>query len=82
MKFEPLSAEEYLAILEEQGGHCALCDALPKRMKLHTDHDHKTGLIRGLLCFRCNRALPAYVTADWLRRAADYLEREIVLPDA
>lgn len=86
MKFEPLTTEEYNEILDEQGGGCAICDAKPKLRKdgvtpkrLHTDHDHRSGLIRGLLCYRCNRALPNYVTARWLRRALVYIERTTLL---
>jgi hypothetical protein len=42
------------------------------------DHDHHGMFIRGLLCHRCNRALPAWMTADWLRAAAAYLEKGAV----
>ena len=65
----------YDELLELQDGHCALCPATPKTRRLNIDHDHLTMQVRGLLCHRCNRALPDYVNADWLRRAADYLER-------
>lgn len=67
--------EEYVVMLIAQGGHCALCPSEPKTRRLHVDHDHRSGRVRALLCLRCNRALPAYVTPDWLRRAADYLDR-------
>jgi hypothetical protein len=55
---------------------CGICGtpASGKR-KLDRDHDHKTGLPRGLLHARCNRALPSWVTADWLDKAAAYLRR-------
>lgn len=38
------------------------------------DHDHKDMYIRGLLCVRCNRALVTWMSAKWLRAAADYLD--------
>jgi hypothetical protein len=71
---------EYERLLAAQGGHCALCPNVPKRLKkdgtpyrLHADHDHKTGKVRGLLCWKCNDALPTWVTADWCLRASGYL---------
>jgi hypothetical protein len=53
-----ISPEEYLAMLVKQGGVCFICgtDNWGKRMAT-IDHDHSTGVIRGLLCFRCNVAL-------------------------
>jgi hypothetical protein len=54
---------------------CELCGNVPKTRGLEWDHDHKTSRHRGWLCHRCNRALPSWITADWLRKAADYLER-------
>lgn len=66
---------EYAELLAKQDGHCALCPATPKTRKLHTDRDHKTGLVRGLLCMRCNRALPSWITTGWLDKAWRYLDR-------
>jgi hypothetical protein len=72
-----LSADEVDAMLEKQGGGCAICGALPERLgSLHLDHDHDTGRIRGLLCLSCNQALGHFRDrAELLRRAADYLEQ-------
>jgi hypothetical protein len=38
---------------------CASCGVQSpgKRTNWHTDHDHKTGRVRGILCARCNLAL-------------------------
>lgn len=72
-QWRSLPGADYLRLLADQGGGCAICGATPKTRRLHTDHDHKTGRVRGLLCYRCNRALPAWVSADWLVRAAEYL---------
>jgi hypothetical protein len=43
-------------LLESQQGRCAICDReeLEMRTPLVMDHNHKTGVIRGLLCHRCN----------------------------
>lgn len=55
------------------GPGCEICGAIPKR-GLHDDHDHRTNEHRGWLCHRCNRALPVWITAEWLLRAALYLD--------
>ena len=71
---EQLAPGEYEALLAAQGGVCAICGNPPKNRRLHIDHDHKTGRIRGLLCFTCNRyVLGKYSTPVKLLRAARYL---------
>jgi len=69
-----LSADDYAARLEAQGGGCALCGTKPKTRRLDVDHDHATGEVRGLLCHRCNRALPTWVDDRWLIAAIEYLQ--------
>lgn len=46
-------------LYESQAGKCAICAVeLERRGRgTHVDHDHTTGIVRGLLCRRCNRAL-------------------------
>ncbi len=64
---------DYDALLEKQGGLCALCRQRPAE---HVDHDHVTGRIRGLLCSCCNQALGnARDDIATLQRAIDYLRR-------
>src|SRR5216684_6545254 len=43
-------------LLEKQGGRCAICEVSEIEMgnKLHIDHNHRTGKVRGLLCRPCN----------------------------
>jgi hypothetical protein len=49
-----ITLEEYDAMHDAQGGKCAVCR---ERKAAHVDHDHRTGKVRGLLCFTCNAAL-------------------------
>jgi hypothetical protein len=43
---------------------------------VHLDHDHATGVVRGMLCFPCNAAI-GHLRDDpqVVRRAAAYLEK-------
>ncbi len=41
-------------LLAAQGGRCAICGAVDPE---HVDHDHRTGWVRGILCFNCNGGL-------------------------
>jgi Recombination endonuclease VII len=68
--------DEYQRLLTFQGGVCAICGNPPKNRRLSVDHNHRTGKVRGLLCFRCNRALPTYATSEWLRLAFGYVLRD------
>lgn len=58
-------------LLMKQVGHCALCP-LPAEV---VDHDHQSGQVRGLLCYRCNLLL-AGLDADpsWFSRAKEYVD--------
>ncbi|MGH9178293.1 MAG: endonuclease VII domain-containing protein, partial [Acidimicrobiales bacterium] len=53
-----ITPEVYDELLARQEGVCAICRRQPTPgISLHVDHDHDSGRIRGLLCFRCNNAL-------------------------
>lgn len=70
-----ITEADYDALLAEYGGLCWICGEPPKKRRLHVEHDHKTGRIRGLACWKCNNLLrwgrddPAI-----LRAAARYLD--------
>ena len=70
-----LTIEQYDAMLETQGGGCFICGRPPRDdISLHVDHDHSTGKVRGILCFRCNNALADFnEDTTVLRKAIGYL---------
>jgi len=71
-----VTPDEYERLLAAQGGGCAICGNPPKTRRLDVDHDHRTGEIRGLLCWTCNhKLLGKYATVEKLARAARYLSR-------
>lgn len=50
-----LTAEEFEALWASQGARCGICKSdLASQKRVHVDHDHATGRIRGILCFTCN----------------------------
>ena len=49
-----LSEEDYNSLVKAQEGKCGLCGADCTGRSLCVDHDHATGVIRGLLCRSCN----------------------------
>lgn len=67
-----LTEDDLAAMIEAQGGLCAICHERPAE---HVDHDHLTGIVRRVLCFPCNAALGHFLDRpDLLRSAIDYLE--------
>lgn len=70
-----LTSQEYDHLLQHQGGVCAICKLAPKNSRFHVDHNHKTGVIRGILCMWCNHKLLAGARESTiiLKRALEYL---------
>lgn len=52
-----LSIQDYDKLVQTQNGVCAICKGLSHHKNLDVDHDHKTKLVRGLLCQKCNKAI-------------------------
>lgn len=68
-----ISVLEFAELVLKQGGKCALCGEEPVRACV--DHDHKTGRIRGVLCYSCNGRLSRIdAEKDWLARALKYIK--------
>lgn len=59
-----LSEPDYRQLCALEGGRCAVCK---ERRRLVIDHNHATGVVRGLLCYRCNTMVGHYEKANELR---------------
>lgn len=79
-----LTFDDYRMLRDRaRDGLCEICGGPPDRAPsdafeatLHIDHDHETGAVRGLLCYKCNLAVGLFKNSpDLLRAAALYLER-------
>ncbi len=72
-----ISQGEYEAMFERQHGECAICGsrhADRRGLRLHVDHDHATGVVRGLLCGSCNFGIGKFRDSDeLLAKAIVYL---------
>lgn len=77
-----LSAEQYLGMLDSQKSKCAICfkeisgEVNTKELKAVVDHNHKSGIVRGILCLHCN-SIVGYSREDRgvLLAAIDYLKK-------
>lgn len=79
-----ITVQDYERMLAEQGGGCAICKRSEtfkhrksgKLRDLAVDHDHESGIVRGLLCTDHNNGLGLFGDDPaLLRAAADYIER-------
>ncbi len=54
-----ITLQEYKAKLDNQRGRCMICGRTPAEngKALAVDHNHKTGVVRDLLCNNCNVCL-------------------------
>lgn len=69
-----LSLAEFNALLEQQDRLCGICRLAMEKVAI--DHDHTTGVVRGLLCNNCNVGLGMFNDdSARLLRAMEYLER-------
>jgi len=74
----------YESILAGQGGGCAICGSRETfrnkktgtKHSLHVDHCHESGVVRGILCGRCNASLAMFSDSkEALLKAIAYLEK-------
>lgn len=85
LKKYDINYKEYLKILRKQNGLCAICKKPEKIITkgekvclLAVDHNHETGKVRGLLCYKCNISighLEENITI--LKNAIKYLKKYV-----
>ncbi len=75
-----ITLADYDRMFEEQNGRCWMCQRPGNKFgrgrmgRLHVDHNHKTGKVRGLLCYCCNGILGlANDSTETLARGISYL---------
>ncbi|WP_075895078.1 endonuclease VII domain-containing protein [Actinomadura sp. CNU-125] len=67
-----VTEEEVRQMIARQGGVCVICLRAAAK---HVDHDHFSGAVRHILCFKCNGALGQFEDdPQRMLLAADYLE--------
>ena len=71
-----ITLEQYEIILKSQNGLCKICEKVNiVGKRLAVDHEHKSGIIRGLLCDNCNLAIGKFEDdVERIKRAVSYLE--------
>lgn len=73
-----LDPDDYLDLVEDQAGLCAICGGASEDRALAVDHEHASGSIRGLLCSPCNSGLGMFRDdPELMRRAITYLEAHV-----
>ena len=68
-----IDRSEYNSLWDKQSGKCRICQCLLGRSTKtvpHVDHCHKTGEVRGLLCFQCNAGLGMFRDSPTVLEAA------------
>ena len=72
-----ITSEQYSVMVKAVNGLCVICGLPPKDDKLVVDHDHETGIIRGIICRRCNLGLGHFNDDPALiARALEYLLKD------
>ena len=69
-----ITFEQFLILLIEQKGCCAICKRPFVDERPLVDHDHETKIVRGLVHYGCNTLLAAIENVDFLNNALRYLE--------
>lgn len=78
-----MTLETWNEMFKAQGERCGCCGSEePGGAQWHTDHEHTTGLVRGILCRHCNHMLTRFNNEDRLLKGVDYLRRHAPMTEA
>ena len=75
-----ITCKQWDKMFKLQGGKCPICGT--KLFRYHekngrraapVDHDHKTGRVRGLVCYTCNRWRVGRNTLETSQKVVEYL---------
>lgn len=74
-----ITLDDMNKIMEEQEHKCAICgyeDIEDKKMFPVIDHCHTSGIVRGILCSKCNKGIGLFNdNVDFLISASNYLKK-------
>ena len=76
-----ISYKDWQKIWDSQGGKCAICGKNftkssnygLRSTEAHVDHNHKTKMVRGLLCVRCNSGIGHFDNLELTTKMIEYL---------
>lgn len=78
-KNKNIDMSSLIEVYKKFDGSCAICGSTDTQWSVgtwHTDHNHETGKVRGLLCQMCNTGLGRFFDdIILLEKAAEYLKR-------
>jgi hypothetical protein len=75
LKKYSISIDDYRGMWQQQSGRCAICNVYTSELVI--DHNHKSGVVRGLLCHSCNVAIGLFRDdIDVLSNAIVYLKAD------
>lgn len=52
-----ITTDDKERMIKEQKNKCLICKCDLRKIKSVIDHDHQTGKVRGILCYKCNLVL-------------------------
>jgi len=72
-----ITLKQYNLMLKSQGDSCDICRKHKSEFakSLAVDHNHKTGKVRGLLCFYCNHRFVGRHTYETAQKLYNYLSK-------